>query len=77
MTESDASAYLEKMRACGLVDFDEDKRVRYGAASPLHAQVCTLAKAYNERPVTLVQMIYAVRDSNIKSFSDAFKFRNE
>ena len=35
--------------------------------------VATLAKAYEERPVTLFRIIYALRDANIRSFADAFK----
>jgi hypothetical protein len=35
----------------------------------------TLAQAYQERPVTLVQLIYALRDDNIRSFADAFRIR--
>ena len=38
-------------------------------------QVRKLAQAYEERPVTLIRMIYALRDSTIQSFADAFKFR--
>ena len=34
-----------------------------------------LALAYKERPVTLIRMIYALRDSRIQTFADAFKLR--
>jgi hypothetical protein len=34
-----------------------------------------LAEAYTQRPVTLVRIIYALRDSKIQSFADAFKLR--
>ena len=37
--------------------------------------VVMLAKAWRERPVTLVRIIYALRDSKVKSFADAFKLR--
>ena len=39
------------------------------------AHLRTLAKAYEERPVTLFRIIYALRDSKIRSFADAFKVR--
>ena len=39
------------------------------------AHLPTLAKAYNERPVTLFRMIYALRDAKIHSFADAFRLR--
>jgi hypothetical protein len=41
----------------------------------LAAPVAMLAKAYEERPVTLFRIIYALRDANIRSFADAFKLR--
>jgi len=37
--------------------------------------VRTLARAYQERPVTLIRVIYALRDTKIQSFADAFKLR--
>ena len=78
ITEAETAACLEALRARGLVEFEDKKRARYGAASDaLDAQVRTLAQAYNERPVTLIRMIYALRDSKIQSFADAFKFRNK
>jgi hypothetical protein len=78
ITEAETSACLEALRARGLVEFDDKKRTRYCAASDaLDTQVRTLAQAYNERPVTLIRMIYALRDSKIQSFADAFKFRNK
>jgi hypothetical protein len=76
ITETGTVTCLETLRSRGLVEFDDKKRVRYRAASDaLDAHVRTLAQAYNERPVTLIRMIYALRDSRIQSFADAFKFR--
>jgi len=50
--------------------------VRYRpATAQLDAHVRTLAKAYEERPVTLIRIIYALRDGKIRSFADAFKLR--
>lgn len=75
LTEGGIVTSLETLRARGLVELDNEKRVRYRAASEnLDAQVRTLAQAYNQRPVTLIRMIYALRDSRIQSFADAFKF---
>jgi hypothetical protein len=45
------------------------------APAELAPHVAMLAKAYEERPVTLFRIIYALRDANIRSFSDAFKVR--
>jgi hypothetical protein len=76
IAEASVVTYLEALRSHGLVDFDDETRVRYRAASDVvDAHVRTLAQAYNERPVTLIRMIYALRDSKIQSFADAFKFR--
>ena len=78
ITEAETVACLEALRARGLVDLDNEKRVRYRATSDnLDVHVRTLAQAYNERPVTLIRMIYALRDSKIQSFADAFKFRKK
>ena len=41
----------------------------------LDAHVRTLAQAYKERPVTLIRVIYALRDTKIQTFADAFKLR--
>ena len=76
ITETDARACVETLRSYGLIEFDVEKRWRYRAQSEtLDRQVHTLAQAYNQRPVTLIRMIYALRDSTIQSFADAFKFR--
>jgi hypothetical protein len=49
-----------------------------GAAEPgMEGYVRTLAQAYEERPVTLIRLIYALRDSKIRSFADAFKLRKD
>ena len=36
-----------------------------------------LAQAWEQRPVTLVRLIYALRDSKIRSFADAFNLRRK
>jgi hypothetical protein len=48
---------------------------RVSLPGELAAHVETLARAYEERPVTLFRIIYALRDANIRSFADAFKVR--
>ena len=69
-----AERYLERFEASGLL-VREDARYRYHAQSDLAPHVETLAAAYNHRPVTLVRVIFALRDSSIQSFADAFKLR--
>lgn len=76
LDNSAIAACLDALRSRGLIEFDSEKRARYHAASePLAAHVGILAQAYNERPVTLIRMIYALRDSKIQSFANAFKLR--
>jgi hypothetical protein len=76
LPESDAKRYFEVFAAGGVVQTDEEGRVQYRPASPVvDGHVRSLERAYNERPVTLIRMIYALRDSRIRSFADAFKFR--
>ena len=71
--DAEAARYLETFRAQGLVGADGE-RVRYQPVSYfLDKQVEALETAYRERPVTLIRMIYALRDSRIQSFADAFK----
>jgi len=69
-----AERHLERFEASGLVA-RQDSRYRYRADPQLAPQVDMLAAAYNHRPVTLVRVIFALRDSSIQSFADAFKLR--
>lgn len=71
---SDAAHYLQEFQRRGLL-IAEGERFGYRRDSELAAQVEKLALAYSQRPVTLVRVIYAFRDSKIKSFADAFKLR--
>ena len=54
---------------------DSETRYRYAPAdSDLRRAVELLAVAYNERPVTLVRLVYQ-RPSPAQSFADAFRIR--
>jgi hypothetical protein len=67
---------LELFVAHDLVTRDGMGGVRFEPRGYLkETHVRTLAQAYQERPVTLVQLIYALRDDNIRSFADAFRIR--
>ena len=70
----DAEKYLRLFEARGLL-LQVDGGYRYRPESELAPQVEKLAVAYNQRPVTLIRVIYAFRDSSIKSFADAFRLR--
>jgi hypothetical protein len=76
LAEADAARYFAVFQEAGLLAVAPDKRVQYKPGSEtLGAHVRTLEQAYRERPVTLIRVIYALRDSRIQSFADAFKLR--
>jgi hypothetical protein len=64
--------HADALRAGGLLD--EGYRFR-PPSDEIKAHAATLSQAYEERPVTLVRLIYALRDNKIRSFADAFKLR--
>lgn len=47
------------------------------SAQQVDRHLATLAQAYDTRPVTLVRLIYALRDRSIQSFADAFRLRRK
>jgi hypothetical protein len=74
VTEAEVAKELDGFQQRGLVERAAGQRRQYHPALPdLDGHVRRLAKLYNERPVTLIRMIYALRDANIKTFADAFK----
>jgi len=57
---------------------DAHGRFRYGPLSAAHEHaIGELARAYDERPVTLIRVIYGVADSKIQSFADSFKLQED
>lgn len=77
LTEADAAHHFSAFQANRLAAVGPDKRAQYRPADAgVDAHARTLEQAYRERPVTLIRMIYALRDSNIRSFADAFRLRN-
>lgn len=76
LSEADVVRYVGLFQASALVAVGPDRRFQYRPASDaVDANVRTLAQAYRERPVTLFRVIYALRDSRIQSFADAFRLR--
>lgn len=76
MSEEDAQRHIAVFQQHGLVELGADRKVRYRAARPeLDGFVKTLAQAYEERPVTLIRVIYALRDAKIRTFAEAFRVR--
>lgn len=78
ITDAAARKCLATFAARGLVVEKRDSRVQYSPASArLEGAVRALAKAYNERPVTLIRWIYSLKDQKIQSFADAFKIKKD
>ena len=74
--DADLARYLALFQAAGLIAVGPDSRVQYRPANAaIDTHVATLVQAYRERPVTLIRVIYALRDSTIRSFADAFKLK--
>ncbi len=78
ITDAEATRCLDHLRARGLVVVDPDSGVHYSPHTETFANhVKTLEQAYRERPVTLIRMIYALRDKKIQSFAEAFNLRRK
>lgn len=75
LTESDVQRYVDAFLQCSVVKRDEERRVQYLSASAHDEHVALLARLYVERPVTLFRLIYALRDTKINTFAEAFKLR--
>jgi hypothetical protein len=76
LTEAEVAHYFGVFQSSALIAVAPDKRVQYRPAhGTLEGHGRLLAQAYTERPVTLIRVIYALRDSKIQSFADAFRLR--
>lgn len=76
ITEQAVREFLNGYVSCGLVERRSDGLFVYSQPPPdLSRIVAALEKAYNERPVSLVRLIYALKDKKIRSFAEAFKLR--
>ena len=76
LTEGAARNYLAHFQARGLVSTADRTHYRYApASSGLRRLVEALTRVFNERPVTLVRLIYASKDEKIRSFADAFRLK--
>jgi hypothetical protein len=72
MSDAEVTKYLEAFEKRGIVVRAGRTRFRYLSTAD-DAHVETLSRLYVERPVTLFRLIYALRDSSIKTFADAFR----
>jgi hypothetical protein len=73
LSETETTRYLDVFQQRGLIVRAGDARVHYQAAREVDTHVETLARLYNERPVTLFRVIYTLRDAKIKTLADAFR----
>jgi hypothetical protein len=75
LADVDLQRALDAFQGCGLTTRDAEQRVRYQSSPNHDSHLATLARLYVERPVTLFRTIYALRDTKISTFADAFKLR--
>ena len=73
VNEAEVAKYLDVFQTRGLLERTADGRVRYAGSAANDPQLSTLRRLYVERPVTLFRVIYALRDSKIKTLADAFR----
>jgi hypothetical protein len=74
VSDAEATRHIEAFQERGLVSrMDDDGRVHYQSSADVEMHVQTLARLYLQRPVTLFRVIYALRDTKIKTLADAFR----
>lgn len=72
LSEGEVKKILDDFRAKGFLS----ETYRYLPSTPeLAAHVSTLAVAYEERPVTLFRLIYALRQTGLQALAEAFRIR--
>ena len=69
----DAQHCVDALLQCDVATRESGERFRYRRSSAHDGHVATLGRLYLERPVTLFRVIYALRDSNISNFAEAFE----
>ena len=78
--QSWAAAQLEDLSTRGLLARTQAAAplYQYGPATPaLEQAVGALAATYAERRVTVISLIFAKPNDNIRTFADAFRFRKD
>jgi hypothetical protein len=77
ISEADASRYLAAFHDQLLVSTQGGGFRYQPATADIDSYARTLQRLYRERPVTLIRVIYGLRDSKIQSFADAFRLRRK
>src|SRR5688500_953871 len=75
------ASHLRALHGRGLVTAvagDDDTRWRYGAhVESMQVTLQRLLQTYQERPVTMIQMVFAKKTKPLEAFADAFRLRRE
>ena len=66
---------LSLFGSCGIVREIADAFEFAPVSDEVTSAVGELARAYNERPVTLIRTIYSLADLKVQSFADSFRLR--
>jgi hypothetical protein len=73
--------HLSALQARGLLVIESQGSelcCRYGASNPeLENMIGKLLRVYRERPVTMINLVYAKARRDIQSFADAFRLKKE
>lgn len=70
-----AADYLRHFHRAGLAREGDTGQYRYAADQAPHELVTALAGAYAERPVSVVDLIYAEPRDQVQLLADAFKIK--
>jgi hypothetical protein len=73
ITSGDVHRLLDRLVGSGIAERHPGHRFALRSQLTDREHLATLGRLYVERPVTLFRVIYALRDSKIKTFSDAFQ----
>jgi hypothetical protein len=74
---AEAERSMEMFESRGLVRRQPSSRTRLARSRLEDKRLRTLVQAYDQKPVTLIQFIHAMREEKIRMFSDAFRIRKD
>ena len=68
---------VTRFQRCGLVEPEPEERFRYRPSEKWADPVKLLVAAFQERPVSLIRVVYATADDHIQTFADSFRLNPE
>ena len=77
ISEAAARRHLTHFEERGLVGSQAGSYSYRPSTADADRCVQALMRVYNARPVTMVRVIYALRDERIRSFADAFRIKKK